>query len=465
MMLLCILLNACEKFVSIPNPGEQFEEKTVFSSKESATSVVRGIYGEMIVGGASSYNLALLTGLAGVELEFPSNPDQKEFYYHRINSRTNAYLIDYWNAAYRCIHRANLVYENCGQSSPIDISVKMQLQGEALFIRAYWFLQLVNLFGDIPLPVTGEYKLNAGLGRTSTAKVYEQIIQDLTNAKQLIGIDYVNDNNFPADAERIRPNRACVSALLARVYLYNGKFTEAEEAASEVIGNSIYQIESPQEAFLSRSKEAIWQLALPYPNYTAINTQEGAGFILNNTPNNAGQTALSREIVTSFEEGDLRKDLWISVYLDTAASHPVSYYYAHKFKVKSSSEPREYTMMLRLAEQYLIRAEARVHVGKYALALQDLNVIRQRAGIQQLTSSNTTYSKPDLLQMVWKERKSELFTEQGHHWFDLKRTETCDSLMSKIAHERSSNWKPAYKLFPLPYAEILLKHIQQNPGY
>ncbi|UPK67993.1 RagB/SusD family nutrient uptake outer membrane protein [Chitinophaga filiformis] len=467
LLLLCLLpATACEKFVNVPQPGTQIEEEKVFSSNETAISAMRGIYGEMLIMQASPYYTAVLTGLIGDELDYPTNEDEEEFYYHRINCGTNGYISQYWKLAYNYISRANVIFEKCSVSPSLDASVKKQLMAEALFIRAYWYLNLVNLFGDIPLALNSDYKANAELSRTPVSDVYKQIIDDLIIARQQLSITYVKDSNLSIDAERTRPNSACAGALLARAYLYDAKYAEAERAASLVISNPAYKIESIQSAFLRTSQEAIWQFALPTPNAMNINTMEGFWFILTNTPKNDHRTALSKTLMDAFEAGDQRRTYWTGVYIDTASVHPASYYYAYKYKIKNSTDPTEYTMMLRLAELYLIRAEARVHLGRYAEALADINVLRKRAGLFLYTLNNTQISQANLLKLIMKERQVELFTEQGHRWFDLKRSGSCDAVMEALALNNNNFWKPEYKLLPFPKAETLLNpNLQQNPGY
>jgi hypothetical protein len=119
-------------------------------------------------------------------------------------------------------------------------------------------------------------------------------------------------------------------------------------------------------------------------------------------------------------------------------------------------------MVLRLAEQYLIRAEARAAMNNLTGAKADLDVIRVRAGLPR-TTANT---KEAILNAIAHERRIELFTEWGHRWFDLKRTGAIDSVMKNIAIEKASIWNTNFKLFPIPQTEILLNsRLIQNNGY
>ena len=123
-------------------------------------------------------------------------------------------------------------------------------------------------------------------------------------------------------------------------------------------------------------------------------------------------------------------------------------------------------MVLRLAEQYLIRAEANAHSGDLASAIKDLNIIRQRAGLGTLPSSLT---QAQVIAAVAQERRIELFAEWGHRWFDLKRTGQVDAVMSEITPQKVgaiTGWKSYQQLYPIPQSERQLNpNLTQNPGY
>jgi hypothetical protein len=116
-------------------------------------------------------------------------------------------------------------------------------------------------------------------------------------------------------------------------------------------------------------------------------------------------------------------------------------------------------MVLRLAEQYLIRAEARARLGKVPESQADINAIRSRSGL-----SNTTAADPAaLLLAIEKERQVELFSEWGHRWLDLKRTGRADAVLGA---EKPTDWQPTDALYPIPQNEILSNPLlTQNLGY
>jgi len=139
------------------------------------------------------------------------------------------------------------------------------------------------------------------------------------------------------------------------------------------------------------------------------------------------------------------------------------YYYPFKYKLyKIDDAEGEYFMMLRLAEQYLIRSEARTQMNNINGGLDDINVIRTRAGLKEASD----LSKDSLLKVILQERRSEFFSEGGHRWFDLKRTGKADEIMQGACVLKGGQWFSYKQLLPIPIDDIRLNpNLTQNPGY
>ena len=199
--------------------------------------------------------------------------------------------------------------------------------------------------------------------------------------------------------------------------------------------------------FLKNSPSTIWQLK---PK-SGSNTWEAATFIFVGAPS---FVALNPDFVSSFESGDSRKAHWIGEV--TVGGN--TYYYPYKYKTRQGSS-NEYSILLRLAEQYLIRAEARIYLGDLNGAREDVNRIRSRAGLPPVTAA----TQSELLLAIENEYRYELFTEQGHRWFHLKRTARAGEVLGAI----KPNWQPTNILLPIPELELNLNtNLQpQNPGY
>jgi hypothetical protein len=255
--------------------------------------------------------------------------------------------------------------------------------------------------------------------------------------------------------------------LLARVYLYTGDNVDAELEADSVINNPLYSlVPNLNSVFKVNSNEAIWQLGIPLP--TTVNTPEGEYFILTAAPgsSNALCCAISQQLLSSFEQGDQRRSNWVDSFKATRPTVQ-TYYFPYKYKVNSGTTVTEDITVLRLAEQYLIRAEARVNQGNLSGSAMDLNIIRNRSGLANISNSIAS-SQSALLSAILHERKVELFTEWGHRWLDLIRTGSADSVLSVVTPFKGGTWNADghQLLYPLPTRDITSDvNLVQNPGY
>jgi len=169
---------------------------------------------------------------------------------------------------------------------------------------------------------------------------------------------------------------------------------------------------------------------------------------------------LSISLLNSFEPGDLRKvTTGTNGWLGKNTVGGVDYYYPKKYRARTSSPITEYDIVFRLAEQYLIRAEARVKQNKISEATLDLNMIRNRAGLLNTTATDQT----SLSLAIQHERQVEMFAEWGNRWLDLKRTGIINSV---LAPTKGANWQSTDALYPIPFNEIQINvNLIQNPGY
>ncbi|MCK7556521.1 RagB/SusD family nutrient uptake outer membrane protein [Chitinophaga sedimenti] len=170
---------------------------------------------------------------------------------------------------------------------------------------------------------------------------------------------------------------------------------------------------------------------------------------------------ISPQLDAAFEPNDLRKTSWIG----TATIGGVQYRFPYKYKAYNAATAgakNEYFTFLRISEQYLIRAEAGAQQNMLDDARSDLNVVRERAGLGVTPATTQTA----ILDAIMKERQVELFCEQGHRWFDLKRTGRIDAVMSVVAPTKGGTWEPYKALMPVPAAERALNNqLDQNDLY
>jgi hypothetical protein len=437
---------SCKKFVEIPLPADQPTTATIFSDDQTATTAINGLYSSMMTQNFSVANsgITLYPALSADEL-LNTQPDANagSFTNNTLNSGNSIIETNFWRKSYNHIYLANSILNGLSNSSSLSVAVKNNLTGEAKFVRAFCYFNLINLFNDVPYITTTDYEQSSTAARTSRLAIYNNIVSDLQEAQNLMS------ENYPTQG-KVRPNKWAAAALLARVYLYLEKWPEAEQAATAVINSAAYNLSALNDIFKGNSSEAIWQLL---PVLAFLNTADGFTFIPYSSTVKP-QYILTDWLVNSFEPGDQRKVTWVAS--NTVGSQ--IFFYPFKYKVRSGNTVSEYNMLLRLAEVYLIRSEARTMQNNILQAQSDLNIIRNRAGLPN-TAAN---SQPSLLIAIEHERQIELFSECGHRWFDLKRTGRINTVLSA----EKIGWLPTAALYPIPFNEIQANpNLTQNPGY
>lgn len=444
---------SCNKYVDTPVPQNELISEKVFETDKTATAAVTGIYTEM--NGLNYYfsNVLMnyLTAMSADDLYYYASFASFDVFKNNALLPSGQYVNTMWTQPYYYIYNANACIEGLTAATKLTESVRKQLLGEAYFVRAFLHFYLVNLYGHVPLITNTNYLENTNRGQDPADSVYNRVIADLQQAKALMGDEY------PVGA-RTRPNKAAATALLARAYLYTKQWAAAEKEAGEVIANNRYQLLSDlNTVFLANSKEALWQLQ-PVNTSGGRNTWEG----FTATPATTVATPLYRldsMLVRSFEPGDARLANWAGSRL---LSNGTTVYFPYKYKVRSNpaAAVTEYSMVMRFAEQYLVRAEARAQQSKLEEARADLDTLRHRA---RLASLPVTLDKPATLLAVEQERRVELFTEWGHRWFDLKRTERSTTVLGP---RKGTNWQVTDTLFPIPSDAIKTNvNLEQNDGY
>jgi len=443
-------INSCDSFVEVDLPKSQLANTVVFEDYATATAVLTDIYSKIRDKGIlTGSNTGVSNQLGNYTDEIvcygtPANPSLP-FYNNQLLATTPG-ITEYWNSTYNQIYAANSVIEGVTANIKLSPENINQLQGEALFIRGLLHFYLTNLFGEIPYIKQTDYKINSVVGRMSTDEFYQNIIQDLEKAVELLPDNY-------SSTERIRPNKLVARALLSRVYLYQKLYAKAANQASFILNQTtLFNLEAnTNNVFLIASKETIWQLKSAA---AGRNTLEATVFIFKSGP--PPLVALSNNLVNTFSNQDQRKINWIK----NVSNGTTTWYHSFKYKEQNpTAKSLEFSVVFRLAEQYLIRAEARAYQGDLTGAKEDLNKIRNRAGL----ANTDAQTQDEILKAVLQERRWELFTEHGHRFFDLKRQNQIDQTLSGI----KNGWNPTDVLLPLPQSELSANPnlLPQNLGY
>lgn len=493
LIVLVLFAISCKKLVVIDPPVNRITQENAYGNDITAAAVLTGLYANISSISGVTYGLpsiSLLAGLSADEFSLWTGADAFRYAYftNTLSASTSNLALnaghELWNNCYSLIYVCNSAIEGISASTSLTSSIKKQSLGEAQFMRAFLYFYLVNLYGDLPLATSTDPEINRLLSRSSVADVYNLITKDLLEAKDALSDVFLNSSLQTYTAglipERVRPTKWAAIALLARVYLYRKDYINAEKEASLLINNtSLFKLSPLDNVFLKNSDEAIWQLQ---PVITGWNTEDAKMFNL--SAGVAGFSSskivyLSSYLLSAFEMGDNRRILsWVGSYF----AGGITYYYPNKYKeatqsasITSPSQMKEYRMVLRLGEQYLIRAEARAQQNKITESVADLNLIRNRARAtptaslpNPLPDIPSSVSQTQLLDYILHERQVELFSEWGHRWFDLKRTENADVIMKTVTAQKGGSWETTDQLYPIPYYDILKNPNlsgHQNPGY
>jgi hypothetical protein len=443
-ILALLSLNSCKKLIAVKPSGTQLLTSDVFTDSATVQETLAGMYTTLSYG-IYSYPTSTIPGFSADELSYVGNTNNQ--YIDNGIPITDPNVESIWSNSYNVIYIANSIIEGVAGSSGISTTFKSQATAEAEFIRAFCYFHLVSFFGDVPLILTTDVATNSLLPRTPTAQVYSQMVSDLKFAQSNLPADY-----SISSGARTRANKWVATALLARVYLYTSDWVDAEAQATAVIGNTaLFSLPTNlTTVFTPTSTEAIWQFYNQLDGYTQY-----AYYILPNPVSLVPTYILTPELVSAFEPGDARQTNWTS----TLVYGGTTYTYPSKYKSLATGANAEYYTVLRLAEQYLIRAEARAEQNNVTGAQADISAIRNRAGLANTTASDQT----SLLAAVAQERRVELNCELGHRWFDLKRTGTVNTVIGAL---KPATWKSTAALYPISSSELVLDaNLVQNPGY
>ncbi len=447
---------SCKKLLVVPaNEPGQLVTSNVFADSAGSVNGVVGIYINAFgqLGPLSGY-MSLYPSVSADDMTITVSyyaPIYNDEQVAGNATQSSGSTGQIWTGFYgsTLIYQANAAIEGLTASKGITNTLRNQLVGECEVVRALSYFYLTNLYGAVPLALSTDYTTNSKLPRSSTDNVYAQITKDLIDATGKLSI------NYPSSGQA-RPNKYTAMALLSRVYLYRQQWAKADSIASAIIQSGMYQLENINNVFIVGNQEAIWQgLTAGYQPYL---TQEGSTFVPY-ASTFIPEYVLRQELLNAFEPGDLRQSNWIG----SSTINGTTYYYPYKYKNNPSVQVNgtiEGEVLFRLAEQYLIRAEAKINEGDLAGATTDINTIRSRAGLPNTTATTSDQLKTAVL----KEWQTEFFCECGHRWFDLKRLGLLNSVMAAEKPTWPADGHSA--LYPIPYGELKLNPgWTQNPGY
>lgn len=435
LFLLISSLTGCSKMLDPQDTAELLPADAVFRSEPTAAKAMAGLQKSLSDLNNTPNSLTILAGLSADDfIDLSEEAALTEFETNTI-SPDNPYLP--WSRLYNIIYQSNAAIEALRDSSALDPGLKRYFAGEAKFIRAYCYFLLVNFFENVPLILTTRIDSSRTATQSSPGIIYQQIITDLLEAADMMDI-----KNFDF-TDKTSLSKWTAFSLLARAYLYTNDYINAAKIASSVIASGHYRLLQDIDQFAElNNQESIYQFAA---DPSDINL-EVYNFLNPAIPG----AVCTPSLVQSFEEGDSRKEFWLSV--NPGFLTPAKYN-------QSLPVGNERHVVFRLAEQYLIRAEALAQSGNVSGALADLNILRARV---KLSSFGNGISKDSCITLVFRERRCELFAEGYHRWFDLKRS----GLLDQTLRSEKNGWSDDDRLYPIPRTDIQRNsRLQQNPGY
>ena len=486
-----VTFSACNKFVDY-NPHEDYITTTAdyFKTSSDYQSLLVGCYTPLqwlwrdpMIGDIASDN-----AVCGGESATDDVGLQQIDNFQIVSN--NSDLTETWQSCYEGINRVNYLEQN---KSLLNFTGKDALYGEAYFLRAYYYFELVKMFGDVPLFIDHRLTVSDSktLSRTSKSKVYAQIEKDLLNAFSVLP---------KAQSDKGRVTKYAAKAFLGKIYLYENKFDSAANTLEDVIVNGGYILSDDLGSVFLKSgengTESIFEV-----QYTNLSNQHDWGTVNplrsqgnmmvqfcgirkiagNSIPYAGGGYSFdlpTKELQSQFSAGDKRKSvsiLDIDAYAKANPSFGITYsaapyentgLYNQKYQPRVGETSSAGVSVLnylnnfrtiRYADVLLMAAEAnnRASTPNDTKAQTYLNMVRARAYGD--ASHATTATGTTLKQAIWDERRLELAME-GDRFFDLVRTGQAATKLTGFKVGKN-------ELFPIPQQEIDNSGLAQNPGY
>ncbi|MGM9510680.1 RagB/SusD family nutrient uptake outer membrane protein [Larkinella sp. GY13] len=380
--------------------------------------------------------------------------DYRELGTKQITS-SNGAPASLWSNLYRTIYVANFVLERLPPISGVSAATKKQVLAEMRFLRGYANFIGANTFGDIPKVTTTDQGTNRNIPRTPKADILASVLEDFRAAETDLAT--IEAGSTAQVVNGTYANKITAQAMLARYYLYQKNWAQAEVYATRVIDAKVYSLETNFEDIVSKdfTRESILEVG-----YGLSDDPGTSNFGLTNLFVGRREVIPSDQVVVSLlstESGTRRATVAFNSQNLQGDDNGWTMQ-----KYGTADNDNNNIVLIRLAEMYLIRAEARAQQNKLtgtAGAIADLNVLRARAKAPNVSVAN----QAEAISAIERERVYELAFE-GHRWFDLIRTGRLQAVMTAF----SPNWKATYDRWPIPNGEIqrnpALKDAQ-NPGY
>lgn len=515
-----IATTGCTKFLTNDDP-QRISDEMWWNTETDAKNALQTVYAG-IPGGTTGRNVMYLSGMSDEAVARGDFKGQYDLFTRGLHSSAWGVAENIWKDDYIDIRRANRFLENVDKCV-MDEARKSRMKLEARALRAYYHMELMIYFGDIPLvtKTLSEEKGENKMSRNKLAEVYSFVVSELKECAELLPKDYTNDDQY-------RISSGVCNALLTRIGLYYHDFELAKESAWKIIDSKKYELhissvkansygdlfnynaELNKERifFVENGCSSAWTTFAPFggggesyvsPTNTVVDNYETRqGKVLNDlgpdslaiyqkTPkykNNRdprldasilanGDSFLGGYTLSPFtnpsdkigEPKSTATGFWIKKYLDV--------------KDKQAKKGTLDFMIIRYAEIILSYAEALIETDDWnnPLVLKYINDVRDRAGMPAATA--VVYdSKSKLTELIRRERQSELAFE-GQRYFDIRRWKTVNTVMNgdvfgayntvvkQFVKVQTRFYDPERdSVWPIPLKETNAnENLEQNPNY
>ena len=461
-VMLLTLFSGCEDFLE-RDPEDKISNDNLLSDLEGVTYALVGCYNDLCDGYYYRTNWQVINELRGgnvkVKASLTSGYIERFIPFYGFGLESDDHEVEnIYEHLYQVLAEANNILEVLDEIPDATEAQRDHIRGELLTIRAMVHFDLLRMF-TYPY----DYQANAQhhgivvntstpdvLSKPSRSSVYESYKQIVTDLEEAIGLLNDDEKHGPTRKMWIGPDVA--KALMARVCLYKQDWNGAIEYSTHLIEDATYglvpgdMLASGYESG-SPTQETIWILDNSQDVSESLSKFMGVPDIADKT-----ELAATGDLLSLYSENDYRRDLLVEFSGDTVS-----------LKYRSSGNIESDIELFRLAEMYLIRAEAYARIGKEVQARADLQTIRQRANP---AAAQPSFSGEELIQEILTEKRRELAFE-GHLFYDLKRTGSDIVREDCNATENHNVTYPSFRyVFPIPYDELMANdNMEQTEGY
>lgn len=472
MLFLIAALAGCEKSLEFEVKDKPTLEN-FFQSDEDAKASVNAIYDALGDVDLFRSKFWLIQDIASDDCDALStwnDPNAQQFDQYTVQS-TNTYIGGIWRASYQVITRANLSIERIPGVS-MDESLKTRLLGEARFLRAFSYFNLVRLYGGVPLVLEPVSDLDKYLvPRATEEDVYDQIITDLEEAIDALPLTYSGSNKG-------RATRGAAMGQLARVYLTMEEWELAAQYAEDIMELNVYELwDDYKDNFREANKngkESLFEV-----QFYSGEQDENSQIVISGLPSiyafpaGVGIILPTEDLLSRFDSGDYRYEVtFFEEYSyfgnNTFEPHIWKHWDQDVYAPDETGQSGANFPVMRYAEVLLMYAEAlnEVYQGPTQEAYDAVNRVRERArnGVPGVVPDLEDLSYEEFRDAVLNEKRLETVNE-GHRWFDLKRTGNLVEYVNRAKGDKASP-QPHHYVFPIPQREMDLNpNLDQNDQY